>query len=106
MFSQKNDFYKKKWSKIDSLENEGLPKSALEIAEEIYVRAQKENNTEQAIKSFIYRLKYKNEIEENAFEKLCNELDSTAQKAKFPEKKHYAQYACRYVLVVLSKQPL
>ncbi len=86
MFSQKNDFYKKKWNKIDSLENEGLPKSALEIAEEIYARAQKENNAEQAIKSFIYRLKYKNEIEENAFEKLCYELDSTAQKANFPKK--------------------
>ncbi|MCF6240943.1 MAG: MG2 domain-containing protein, partial [Bacteroidales bacterium] len=86
MFAQENKFYKKNWSEIDSLENQGLPKSALEIAEKIYIKAKKEDNTQQIIKSFIYRLKFKNEIEENAFEKLCYELDSAALKAKFPEK--------------------
>jgi hypothetical protein len=86
MFGQKKGFYKKNWEKIDSLENEGLPKSALEITEKIYAQAKKENNTQQKIKAFIFRLKYKNAIEENAFEKLCHELDSAAAIANFPEK--------------------
>ncbi len=86
MFGQENNFYKENWQAIDSLERQGLPKSALELAENIYKKAKKDNNTEQLIKSFIYRLKYKNQIEENAFENLCYELDSAARKAKFPEK--------------------
>ena len=86
MWGQQNKFYENNWKKIDSLENEGLPKSALKITEEIYKQAQKDKNYEQSIKSYIYRLKYKNEIEENAFEKLCAELDSSSQNAPFPEK--------------------
>lgn len=86
MFGQENNFYTKNWKIIDSLENQGLPKSALELAEKIFKKANDEDNTVQIIKSFIYRLKFKNEIEEDAFEKLCYELDSAAMKAKSPEK--------------------
>ena len=78
-------FYKSQWQKIDSLEKKGLPKSALKVVDEIYTKAKKDNNSEQVIKSFIYNLKYKNQIEENAFERLCKELDSTAQNASFPD---------------------
>ena len=78
-------FYKQKWEKIDSLDKKGLPKSALKVVDEIYTKAKKENKSEQVIKSFIYNLKYKNQIEENAFERLCAELDSTAEKASFPD---------------------
>lgn len=83
--AQKMTFYKTHWEKIDSLEKKGLPKSALKVIEEIYTKAKSDNNSEQVIKSFIYNLKYKNQIEENAFEHLCKELDSTAQKASFPD---------------------
>ena len=83
--AQKMTFYKVQWQKIDSLEKKGLPKSALKVVEEIYIKAKKENNSQQVIKSFIYNLKYKNQIEENAFERLCKELDSTAQTADFPD---------------------
>ncbi|NOZ35442.1 MAG: hypothetical protein GXO80_09115, partial [Chlorobi bacterium] len=83
--AQKMTFYKTRWQKIESLEKKGLPKSGLKIVEEIYTKAKAENNSQQVIKSFIYKLKYKNQIEENAFEKLCKELDSTVQKASFPE---------------------
>ncbi len=83
--AQNMKFYKQKWEEIDSLEDKGLPKSALKVVDEIYAKAKKNKNSEQVLKSFIYNLKYKNEIEENAFESLCFELDSTAQKAAFPD---------------------
>jgi uncharacterized protein YfaS (alpha-2-macroglobulin family) len=83
--AQTMKFYKQKWATIDSLDQKGLPKSALEVAVEINDKAKSEKNSEQVLKSFIYILKYKNSIEENAFEKLCFELDSTAQKAAFPD---------------------
>lgn len=83
--AQNMKYYKKKWAEIDSLEQKGLPKSALEVVNEIYVHAKKRGNSEQVLKSFIHILKYKNSIEENAFEKLCFELDSAVQKAAFPE---------------------
>jgi len=83
--AQNMKFYNKKWSEVDSMESKGLPKSALKIIDDIYVKAKKEKNSEQVLKSFIYNLKYKNEIEENAFESLCFELDSTAKEAAFPD---------------------
>ncbi len=83
--AQDMEFYSKKWQQIDTLEKKQLPKSALEVVDEIYTYAKSESNSEQLIKSFIYRLKYKNVIEENAFEKLCHELDSTARNASFPD---------------------
>jgi len=83
--AQKMTFYKTQWQKIDSLEKKGLPKSALKVINEIYTKAKADKNSQQVIKSFIYNLKYKNQIEENAFERLCKELDSTAQKASFPD---------------------
>ncbi|MCD4793469.1 MAG: hypothetical protein K8R54_09570 [Bacteroidales bacterium] len=83
--AQNMKFYKEKWEQIDSLDKKGLPKSALEVVDKIYKHAKSEKNSEQVLKSFIYILKYKNSIEENAFERLCFEMDSTAQKAAFPD---------------------
>ncbi len=83
--AQNMKFYNEKWGEIDSLESKGLPKSALVVVNAILVKAKKDKNSEQIIKSFIYRLKYKNTNEENAFEALCFELDSAAQKASFPD---------------------
>ncbi len=84
--SQNMNFYKTKWNQVDSLDKKGLPKSALTVVDEIYKKALKDKHSEQVLKSFIYILKYKNSIEENAFEKLCFELDSTAKTAEYPDK--------------------
>ena len=82
--AQKMKTYEKEWAEVQKNESKGLPKSALKIVNEVYSDAKKNNNSEQVLKSFIYILKYKNVLEENAFERLCTELDSTAQKAEFP----------------------
>jgi uncharacterized protein YfaS (alpha-2-macroglobulin family) len=83
--AQNMKFYDQKWQQVDSFDSKGLPKSALEVTDKIFEQAKKDKNSEQVIKSFIYKLKFKNVIEENAFEKLTHQLDSAAQKADFPD---------------------
>ena len=82
-FNSSND-YKKEWATIDSLDSKGLPKSALEIVDKIYKRAFAENNATQVIKARIYQLKYRNMIEEDAFESILNDLNKDAKIMKFP----------------------
>ena len=82
-FNSSNDF-KKEWATVDSLDSKGLPKSALEIVDKIYKRAFAENNAAQVIKARIYQLKYRNMIEEDAFESILNDLNKDAKIMKFP----------------------
>ena len=46
------------WLRIDSLRDKGLPKSALKLVNKIYAEAKTENNTNQIIKAFIYKLDF------------------------------------------------
>ena len=45
--------YDKLWEKVDSLEDEGLPQSALEIVEQIYDLAKEDGNSDQLLKSVV-----------------------------------------------------
>ncbi|MCX6244602.1 MAG: MG2 domain-containing protein [Bacteroidetes bacterium] len=75
--------YDRDWKKVDSLSNLGLPKSALEIVDNIYLKAKNENNAPQYIKSIIYRLKLKADFRENpqvaSINDVRNELRGTAR---------------------------
>jgi hypothetical protein len=82
-FNSSKDF-KKEWASVDSLDDKGLPKSALELVDKIYKKAFAENNAEQVIKARIYQLKYRNAIEEDAFENILNDLIKDAKIMKFP----------------------
>ena len=81
-----NKTYEQLWKEIKKYEDESLPKSAYKVADEIYLKASEENNSPQLLKSFIFRMKLKDNYEEDAFENLLAELDSTINTAKFPEK--------------------
>lgn len=74
------------WKIIDSLEQEGLPQSALEKVKILYNVVKKENNPAQIIKCLIYRGKYESQLEEdglvNAIAKIKTEIDT----AGFPVK--------------------
>ncbi|NSW45401.1 MAG: hypothetical protein HPY79_06275 [Bacteroidales bacterium] len=84
-FSQpKPSFYKNQWRKVDSLENKGMVKSALELVLQIQKNAKAENNVAQVVKTRIYQLKYRNIIEEDAFEKILTEMSNESYQAPFP----------------------
>ena len=82
----KGDNYKSAWQKVDSLESKGLPKSALKIVEKIYDEAKKDNNYNQVIKSFIYKMKFTDQTEEDAFENSIYKLQNEIKTADFPTK--------------------
>ena len=79
------DNYTKEWATIDSLESQGLPKSALEIVVQIYEHAKKEQNHAQYIKALIYKMKYKNGTEDDSYETLIYELKNEIIGSKFPD---------------------
>jgi uncharacterized protein YfaS (alpha-2-macroglobulin family) len=79
-----NDDYKSAWNKVDSLENKGLTRSALEVVEEIYKTAKLENNEPQIIKSLFFKLKYANYVEEYSHQKIIKQVTEEIDSASFP----------------------
>ncbi len=78
--------YEQAWSKVDSLHNKGLVKSALEVIDDIYNEAMSDHNYEQVAKAVIHKLKFNSYIQEEDFELAINDLDSLAKTAPFPLK--------------------
>jgi uncharacterized protein YfaS (alpha-2-macroglobulin family) len=78
------DDYKAAWKTVDSLEQQGLTRSALEVVEQIYEAAKKDNNQPQFIKSVFYKLKYGNYIEEDSHVKIVKDVKVEIDSAEFP----------------------
>jgi hypothetical protein len=78
------DDYKDAWRKVDSLGQLGLTRSALEVVEEIYNAAKKDNNQPQFIKTIFYKLKYGNYIEEDSHVKIVKDVKAEIDAAQFP----------------------
>lgn len=78
--------YSDLWAKVDSLENDGLYKSALKIVDVIFSKAQTDKNAPQVVKSVIFRMKYNSYLEEDDFINALAELNSLSEKEEFPIK--------------------
>lgn len=81
-----NDNYTADWKVVDSLENKGLPKSALEKVDEIYVKAVKKNNQPQQAKCLIFKGKFMTQLEEDGFVKAINQFVLEEKQASSPMK--------------------
>ncbi len=87
VFSQNHHLqYDKLWKKVTSFEQKSLPKSALKVVDKIYKKAQKEQNTSQMVKSFLYQSKYTMILEEDAMLKIVQRIKTQIDRAKFPAK--------------------
>ncbi|MFN7119422.1 MAG: alpha-2-macroglobulin family protein, partial [Saprospiraceae bacterium] len=94
LFSQNNktmppynkDKYEQQWKRIDSLENEGLPQSALAEVTQLHERAKRDNNPTQLVKTLIYREKYQSQLEEDGDVKSIGRLQTEIGQADFPVK--------------------
>ena len=83
--AQSND-YSSLWKKVEKLETEGLPKSALDIVQQITDQAKKENNTPQIIKALLYKSKYALVLEEDAQLKIINDFRAEIKTSETPTK--------------------
>lgn len=81
-----DDNYDSSWKKVDSLDQKGLYRSALDLVNEIYAKAEKENQTPDFIKALIYRLKYASQLEEDDFKNSIAALSNLAETQKYPVK--------------------
>ncbi|GAA4113275.1 alpha-2-macroglobulin family protein [Aquimarina addita] len=82
MAQQEN--YQSDWKKVEDSDNQGLPKTALEIVKNIYSQAKKDKNTNQIIKALIYKSRYTLTLEENAQLTIIDELKSEISASEFP----------------------
>ena len=74
------------WKQVESFEIEGLPKSALEIVEQIAINAKAENNAPQTIKTVLYKSKFALIMLEDAQLKIINDFKTEISKSKSPTK--------------------
>lgn len=61
------------WKRVDSLIDQGLPKSALELVNVIGTKAEKEGDMPEFLKASLYQLRLRSEFEENFIEKYIDE---------------------------------
>ncbi|MBK8806427.1 MAG: hypothetical protein IPO21_07210 [Bacteroidales bacterium] len=80
----KGKTYSDVWQSIESLENQGLVKSAMEKAQGIFAESKKENNTNQFLKSLIYIMTFENSIGEKEYADLISLVNAEVQTASFP----------------------
>jgi uncharacterized protein YfaS (alpha-2-macroglobulin family) len=78
------DAYAQQWKRIDSLERQGLPQSALAEVTKLYEVAKKANNPTQIVKTLLYRERYQSQLEEDGEVKSIERLKTEIANATFP----------------------
>lgn len=78
--------YAKAWAEIDSLDQKGLPKSALAKVDSLFEVAMADKNAAQEVKCLVYRLKYRAELEEYGLENGLNSIEASIDLLDFPAK--------------------
>lgn len=82
----KGSSFLEEWKLVDSLEQNGLSKSALEEVEKILVKSKEQNNHQQILKALIVKAKFQSYVQEGAFKLTLNEIESEADKSSYPLK--------------------
>lgn len=80
----KEDLYQADWKKADSLFNNGLPKSALKIAEDVYKRAKAKDQQVQMIKAQLYIMKAGYQTSEDAATEAITRAEQEIKNTGFP----------------------
>jgi len=78
--------YKDQWKKVDSLEQKGLYKSALDEVNSIFEKAKAVENSPEIVKSVLYKLKLSDYLREENSAMSIIEVDNLAAISNFPTK--------------------
>lgn len=81
-----NSLYESEWKKVDSLVEQGLPKSARELVEKIYQDAQSKNSSVQMLKAQLYFIRLSGQDNESADSLNIARAEAETQKTSFPLK--------------------
>ena len=81
-----NGDYDSAWKTIDSLERQGLPKSALEKTIELYEVVKTQNEPAQVVKCLLYRAKYESQLEEDGLVNAIFKWEKEIENASYPTK--------------------
>ncbi|MBT8273105.1 MAG: alpha-2-macroglobulin, partial [Bacteroidia bacterium] len=81
--AQNNDF-DDLWKQVDQFETDGLPKSALEIVDQISIKAEADKNAPQQVKVLLFKSKFALSLEEDAQLKIISDFKSKISKSEFP----------------------
>ena len=78
--------YGSQWKSIDSLINKGLPKSALEKVNSLYLLATKDNNPSQIVKTLLFKSNLEAQLEEDGFVKAIERMRTEMEQTPLPAK--------------------
>lgn len=78
------DDYAKEWLKVEAFTSKSLPRSALEIVEQIYAKARNENNQPEQVKAVLFKIELSGQIEENSDENAINLVVNEIKTTSFP----------------------
>jgi hypothetical protein len=78
--------YSDQWKKVDSLEQKGLYKSALDEVNNIFEKAKAVENSPEIVKAVLYKLKLSDYLREENLVMSITEVDSLAAVSNFPTK--------------------
>ena len=76
--------YDKLWEEVEKYELEGKFKSAAETTDKILKKAERSNESEQLVKSFIYKSKFALLLEEDAQQRIISEITAYIEETDFP----------------------
>ncbi len=76
--------FAKEWQQVEEFSRKGLPKSALEVVEQVYAQAKNNNDSAQMIKALLKQMELKSAFEEDALLKNIHALEAEAAASEFP----------------------
>ncbi|RWX02291.1 alpha-2-macroglobulin family protein [Flavobacterium cerinum] len=78
--------YEKQWAEVIEFEANGEIKKAAALTDVIYTKAQRDKNESQLIKTFFFKSKYMQRVEEDAQFKIITTIQEDIKKASLPAK--------------------
>jgi len=81
----KKEEFKPEWKQVDKLVEKGLPKSALNIVDSIFLVAKETENTPQVLKSLIYRISLQSQYKEEHLVNAITVFEDELMNASVPE---------------------
>ena len=77
-----HDKYKELWTKVEQYEKDGLPKSALEVVEQILTMARSDKNIPQTYKAFAHKMKFEMQTVDNGYQHMLNSLRAETEQSE------------------------